>query len=257
VNGGGLSELAAAGVIVDIGVMGDEAAGLVAPFAKLVTRRRPWVIAKWAMTLDGKLAARSGDSRWISGEESRAVVHQLRGRVDAIVVGRGTAAADDPLLTARPPGARTPVRIVLDSQASLALESQLVRTASEAPVLVAAAAAAPTNRGDQLRARGVEVWHSDSPDHAGRLAALFDELGRREMTNVLAEGGARVFGALFDADAVDEVHAFIAPRIVGGPAPSPVAGCGVENMAHSLRLAKCAIEPCGDDVYVHGRVERR
>ena len=130
-SGGGLAALAAAGVVVDIGVMAEEAAELVAPFAKLVTQRRPWVIAKWAMTLDGKLAANSGDSRWISGEESRAVVHQLRGRVDAIVVGRGTAAVDDPLLTARPPGPRTPVRVVLDSQASLALDSQLVRTARE------------------------------------------------------------------------------------------------------------------------------
>src|SRR5690606_33762436 len=130
------------------------------PFAKLMTVGRPWVIAKWAMTLDGKLATASGDSQWISGEESRGVVHQLRGRMDAIVVGRGTAEQDDPLLTARPAGVRIPTRIVLDSQAVLSLGSQLVRTSSDAPVMVAAAANAPEARCHALREAGVEVWQS-------------------------------------------------------------------------------------------------
>ncbi len=257
VSGGGLEALAAAGIVVDVGVRGDEAAELTAPFAKLVAQHRPWVIAKWAMTLDGKLAAGSGDSRWISGEASRAFVHQMRGRVDALLVGRGTAAADDPLLTARPPGARTATRIVLDSKASLALDSQLVRTARNAPVLVAVGPHALAESCGELATRGVEVWQSSAPDRIGRLAELLDELGRRQMTNLLVEGGAEVFGALVDLDAIDEVHAFIAPRIVGGAGPSPVARLGFDAMAAALRLAVTSVERSGEDVHIRGRVERR
>ena len=128
VQGGGIAELRAAGVEVDVGLLAPEARRLNAPYLKLVGTGRPWIIAKWAMTLDGKIATRSGESRWISNPQSRQIVHALRGRVDAIMVGRGTVAADDPLLTARPPGPRTAVRVVLDTLASMSSESQLVRT---------------------------------------------------------------------------------------------------------------------------------
>ena len=130
VAGGGLAELRAAGIEVQSGVLEEEARKLNAPYLKLLSTGRPWIIAKWAMTLDGKIATAAGDSRWISCLDSRSIVHQLRGRVDAIVVGRGTAAADDPLLTARPPGPRTAMRIVVDTRASLSPQSQLVRTAA-------------------------------------------------------------------------------------------------------------------------------
>ncbi len=138
VAGGGAAELRAAGVEVELGLLEDDARRLNAPYLKLIQRGRPWVIAKWAMTLDGKIATRTGASRWISGAQSRRAVHALRGRMDAIVVGRETALHDDPLLTARPPGPRTPLRIVLDTRASLRNDSQLVRTAHESPVLIAA-----------------------------------------------------------------------------------------------------------------------
>ena len=134
VAGGGIERLRQAGLAVEVGLREAEARRLNAPYLKLTESGRPWVIAKWAMTLDGKLASRTGDSRWISNEASRAIVHQLRGRVDAIVVGRGTAGQDDPLLTARPAGPRVATRIVLDTRASLASDSQLVTTAGEAPV---------------------------------------------------------------------------------------------------------------------------
>jgi len=254
VNGRGLSELEAAGVPVAVGLLGDQATDLLAPFTKLVTTRRPWVIAKWAMTLDGKLAARTGDSRWISGEESRARVHALRGRVDAIVIGRGTAEADDPLLTARPPGPRTPVRIVLDSQASLPLTSQLVRTAGEYPVLVAASKRVPAGRCDQLRAAGVEVWQTAARDADHAWFELLDELGRRHMTNILVEGGGSVLGGVLDADSIDEVHAFIATKLVGGRAPGPLTGLGVPRMADAVSLKSFHIEQIGPDIYIHGRV---
>lgn len=256
VDGRGIAALQAAGIKVDVLDNHLEAKALLAPFAKLMTVGRPWVIAKWAMTLDGKLAAHTGDSQWISGEESRAVVHQLRGRMDAIVVGRGTAEQDDPLLTARPAGARTPTRIVLDSQAVLSLDSQLVRTSSDAPVLVAAAANAPDARCHALREAGVEVWQAppEATSLRDRWAALLDELGRRRMTNILVEGGGQVLGALFDAGEIDEVHAFIASKVIGGSGPSPLAGAGFALMADAKVLRNAAVSQLGSDLYIRGRL---
>jgi diaminohydroxyphosphoribosylaminopyrimidine deaminase/5-amino-6-(5-phosphoribosylamino)uracil reductase len=178
--------------------------------------------------------------------------------MDAIVVGRRTVDADDPLLTARPPGPRTAARIVVDSDATLPLKSQLVQTASEAPVVVAAAAGAPAARCEILRQRGVEVWQSQSADRNERLRELIADLGRRQMTNVLVEGGAQLLGALFDLRLVDEVHAFVAPRLIGGMggigAAAPTGG--VERMADALRLVAPTIESIGVDAYIHGRVDR-
>ena len=146
------------------------------------------------MTLDGKIATRTGQSRWISSPQSRQIVHALRGRVDAIMVGRETAVRDDPLLTARPPGPRTAVRVVLDTHASLGSESQLVRTARETPVLVAVGAASPAGSRGGLRDAGCEVFVCDGETPAARLDALLLELGRRRLTNVLVEGGGRLLG---------------------------------------------------------------
>jgi diaminohydroxyphosphoribosylaminopyrimidine deaminase/5-amino-6-(5-phosphoribosylamino)uracil reductase len=249
VAGGGIAELEGAGVEVEVGLLEAEARELNA---------RPWIIAKWAMTLDGRLATAQGDSRWISGEASRAIVHRLRGRVDAVLVGRGTAAADDPLLTARPPGPRTAARIVVDSQASLSATSQLARTAAEAPVIVAAATSAPAENVRRLTEAGCEVLACQGSSHAERLDWLLGELGRRRMTNVLVEGGSQLLGSLFAAGAVDEAHVFIAPKLVGGSqAPISIAGQGVARMADALELADPQVEQSGADVYVHGRVPRR
>src|SRR5262249_50670377 len=138
VAGRGAERLRAAGVPVTLGLCEEEARRLNAPYLKLLRTGRPYVHAKWAMTLDGKIATRTGDSKWVSNDASRALVHRLRGRMDAIVVGVGTVLADDPLLTARPPGPRTLLRVVLDSAARLPLNARLVATAHETPVLVAA-----------------------------------------------------------------------------------------------------------------------
>src|SRR5262249_19006394 len=136
VAGGGIAELRAAGIEVEVGVCEAEARELNAPYLTLLGKGRPWVIAKWAMTLDGRIAARTGDSKWIRNPASRQFVHELRGRVDAVIVGSGTALADDPQLTARPPGPRTAARVVLDRRGRLPLTSKLVRTAREVPVIV-------------------------------------------------------------------------------------------------------------------------
>ncbi|HJQ79650.1 MAG TPA: bifunctional diaminohydroxyphosphoribosylaminopyrimidine deaminase/5-amino-6-(5-phosphoribosylamino)uracil reductase RibD [Lacipirellulaceae bacterium] len=261
VAGRGIAELRAAGIECDIGVGSAEANWLLAPYRKLIATGRPWIIAKWAMTLDGKLATRTGDSQWISSEASRAVVHQLRGRVDAILVGGGTARIDNPLLTARPANRadlkRVATRIVVDSAASLSRKSRLAETAGDAPVLVAVAANADENRCTQLAGAGIEVYRCAGATHIERLNALLDELGRRRMTNVLVEGGSKLLGALFDAGAVDEVHVFIAPKLAGGAeSPSPIAGAGMARMADARQLADITIEELDGDVYVHGRIAK-
>ncbi len=254
VAGGGTAALRAAGVAVEVGLLADQARRLNAPYLKLLQRGRPWIIAKWAMTLDGKIATRNAQSQWISGPRSRQIVHALRGRMDAIVVGRETAARDDPLLTARPPGPRTATRVVLDTRAALPSQSQLVRTAGEAPLLVAVGSEAPPADCQRLRQAGCEVLVCPGASPAARLDALLAELGRRQMTNVLVEGGGRVLGSLLDARQIDEVHVFIAPKLIGGgAAPSPIAGQGVAELASALALDELFVESLDGDVYVRGR----
>jgi diaminohydroxyphosphoribosylaminopyrimidine deaminase / 5-amino-6-(5-phosphoribosylamino)uracil reductase len=255
VGGRGLAALRQAGVEVECGLLEPEARRLNAPYLKLVGTGRPWLIGKWAMTLDGKIATSAGESQWISGDAARQVVHQLRGRVDGILVGSGTAAADDPLLTARPPGPRVATRIVVDSQARLSPTSQLARTAREIPVLVATSQAAPPDHCATLAAAGCEMLKLPG-EHPERLLALLDELGRRRLTNVLVEGGSGLLGSLVDAGQLDEVHVFVAPKIVGGrTALSPVGGRGIRSLAAALKLDDLQAEPCGADWHLHGRVK--
>jgi diaminohydroxyphosphoribosylaminopyrimidine deaminase/5-amino-6-(5-phosphoribosylamino)uracil reductase len=244
VAGQGAEQLRQAGVVVDVGPCEGEARRLNAPYLKLLAKGRPYVHAKWAMTLDGKIATRSGDSKWISNEASRRRVHELRGRMDAIVVGIGTVLADDPLLTARPPGPRTPVRVILNHRGRTPPASKLVQTARETPTwVVTTGEPAP-----QLSALGCEVVG------CADVAALLDEMGRRRMTNVLVEGGAAVLGSFLDAREIDEVHVFLAPRLAGGhDAKTPIGGRGVEKIAEALTLAELRVESIEGDVYLHGR----
>jgi diaminohydroxyphosphoribosylaminopyrimidine deaminase / 5-amino-6-(5-phosphoribosylamino)uracil reductase len=261
VAGRGIAELKAAGIQCDVGSRCHDANWLLAPYRKLLEAGRPWVIAKWAMTLDGKLATRTGNSQWISSEASRAVVHQLRGRVDGVIVGSGTARADNPLLTARPIDLadmkRVATRIIVDSSASLSPDSRLVQTASDVPLIVAVGDEATEDACKSLAASGAEILRCGGATHEQRLGALLDELGRRRMTNILVEGGSTLLGSMFDSRAIDEVHVFIAPKFAGGEAaPSPVGGAGIERMASALKLADITIEELEGDVYVHGRIAK-
>lgn len=257
VNGQGARTLEAAKITVDFGVGESEARRLNAPYLKLLTHQRPWVIAKWAMTLDGKLASRNGDSRWISNETSRRIVHELRGRVDAILVGSGTVRADDPLLTARPAGPRTALRVVLDSRGAIEPGSQLVKTARDVPVLIAVTDSVLANRRRALEQAGCELFVVSGVNELERIDSLLAELGRRRMTNILVEGGNRLLGAFFDAGAVDEAHVFIAPKLLGGSsALSPIGGQGSSKMSDSWRLESPQIRQLDGDVYVSGRVNK-
>lgn len=257
VRGKGLESLRQAGLEVECGVLEESSAALNAAYLKRLATGRPWVIAKWAMTLDGKIASRSADARWISSPAARELVHQWRGMMDAVVVGQGTVRADDPLLTARPPGARVALRVALDSQAALPLESQLVQTARQTPLMIVAGPQAPADRCAALRSAGAEVWVCRGESYADRWAELLDELGRRQLTNVLVEGGGQTLGTLFENQLVDEVRVFVAPRVLGGQAAvSPVAGLGAEKIADALRLVEPRWQPCGDDLLLVGRVAR-
>ncbi len=257
VSGQGIAELRTAGIVVEENILQESATDLIAPFAKLVTQGKPWVIAKWAMTLDGKLASHTGSSQWISGESSRAVVHQLRGVVDAILVGRGTAEADDPLLTARPPGPRTALRVLVDSSALLATSSRLLQTATNTPLLVAVSEDAPAQSRKRLQELGAEVLVLAGSDRSTQMEALLLELGHRKLTNLLVEGGAKVFGTLLDQGEIDEVHAFIAPKLIGGDAaPSAIAGQGIAAMSEALQLRDPRVSILANDIHVHGQVGR-
>ncbi|WP_240911082.1 bifunctional diaminohydroxyphosphoribosylaminopyrimidine deaminase/5-amino-6-(5-phosphoribosylamino)uracil reductase RibD [Paludisphaera soli] len=254
VAGGGLARLRDAGLDVSVGLGGPEAAALNAPYLKRLFTGRPYVIAKWAMTLDGKTAVAGGDSRWISSPASRVLVHEVRGRMDAILVGVGTATADDPILTARPPGPRTPCRVVMDSGARLPLDSQLVKTAREIPTLVAVADRVLPDAVLRLRDAGCEVLEFPGESRPP-VGPLLTELGRRGMTSVLVEGGGPVLAAFFEAGEVDEVDVFLAPLIEGGDhARTAVRGRGRARMADALRLRGLQRTLIGDDVRVQGTV---
>lgn len=255
VAGKGAERLRQSGIAVHIGLLKAEAAELNAPYLKLTRAGRPWVIAKWAMTLDGKLATREGLSRWISGDRSRQIVHQLRGRVDAIIVGKNTVVRDDPLLTPRPPGPKLPLRIVLDTRGTLPENSRLAATAREAPVLVVVGPECAADQCARLTSWGCEVLAIDGPSRSARLMALLDELGRRRMTNVLVEGGSEVFGALFDARLIDEVHVFVASKLFGGrSAPTPIGGEGEASPENAVLLRFAERSIVGDDFYLYGRL---
>ena len=255
VAGGGLAELQAAGIDVEVGLLEGESRRLNAPYLKLVRTGRPWIIGKWAMTLDGKTASRAGTSQWISNPESRRIVHGIRGRVDAILIGRETAQLDNPLLTARPPGPRTALRVVVDTHASLSPASQLVSTSKDVPVLIAVGPHASVADRNRLIQGGCEIFVCSATRHAARLDQLLEELGRRRLTNVLAEGGSRLLGSLLDARQIDEAHVFIAPKLLGGAsARSAMAGDGFEEIAKAPSLEQPIIEAIDGDVYVHGCV---
>ena len=251
-QGRGIELLRRAGIEVETGLLEAEAQRLNAPFVKLTTQGMPFVTAKWAMSLDGKIATRTGDSRWVSSEPSRQLVHTLRGQADAILVGIGTALADDPLLTARPPGPRVATRIVADSRARLSPASRLVATAAEAPLLLATTDAAPEGRRQTLERAGAEVLvlPADGDGHTD-LHALMEELGRRRMTNVLIEGGGELLASALAAGLPDKLMVFVAPKLIGGrDAPSPVQGRGVARMAEAREAHGWTLRRIGDDALI-------
>ena len=256
VDGGGTRRLREAGIQVDLGLLSDRAQRLNAPYLKRLANSTPYVIAKWAMTLDGKTATASGDSRWISSARSRSLVHELRGRVDAIVAGIGTVLADNPRLDARPRGPRIARRVILDSRARLPLDGQLAQSAREIPVLLAVSDQAPPEKLRALEQQGVETLRFSNVASIP-VALLLQELGKRGATNILVEGGGRVTGAFLDANEVDEVDVYVAPLIEGGEqGVGPARGRGVDLMSQALRLQEVRTSFIDGDVRIQGMIPR-
>lgn len=249
VSGGGLRRLRAASIQVDVGLLRREAVARNAPFFKLHRTGRPWVILKWAQSLDGKIATRGGDSQWISSFASRRRAHALRGRVDAILVGINTVLRDDPQLTCRlVRPLRRATRIVLDTHLRIPLGSRLVRSARRTPTLVVTASAA-SRKVRALRAAGCEVLVLPTAGGRPRLDRLLDVLGGRNVTNLLVEGGGRVLGRFVDEGLADEAFIFVAPRLIGGrEAPGPLDGLGPALMRALMPIRQLERVPTGVDV---------
>jgi len=252
VNGKGIARLRRGGVQVIGGVLRAECEALNAAWLRFITSGRPFVTLKAAVTLDGKIATRTGDSRWVSGEAARAEVHRLRDRVDAVLVGAGTARADDPLLTARLPGGRgrDPVRVVLDTRLALPRRLALFHARSAAPTLVATAATGPARLGS-----GVEVLRCRARGGRIDLRDLLDKLAGRGIAHLLVEGGAEVHASFLAAGLVDRVVLFLAPKILGG-GRGWLAGPGPTRMAEALRLEDVEVRRAGEDVVVTGTPAR-
>jgi diaminohydroxyphosphoribosylaminopyrimidine deaminase/5-amino-6-(5-phosphoribosylamino)uracil reductase len=250
VNGKGMERLRAAGVEVVPGVLGRECDALNAHWFRFIRDGRPYVTLKAAVTLDGRMATRTGDARWVTGEAARRWVHRLRDRVDAVLVGAGTARADDPLLTTRLPGGRgrDPVRVVLDTDLSLPARLKLLRPDSAAPTLVAHA----SSRTRRL-APGVELLRCRRGTGGVDLRDLLAKLARRGVTHLLVEGGARVHARFLAEGLVDRVAVFIAPKLLGGEGVPLAAGPGPRRMADAIQLDEVQVERVGDDVLVQGR----
>jgi diaminohydroxyphosphoribosylaminopyrimidine deaminase / 5-amino-6-(5-phosphoribosylamino)uracil reductase len=252
------------GMLRDGGVEVELAGGSEASAARLLNQAfrkrartdRPLVTYKAAMSLDGRVASPTGDSRWISSVESRELVHRWRAECDAVAVGIGTALADDPLLTARIEGAgKQPTRVVFDSQARLSLDSALVSSIDEAPLIVVCAPEAASARRDALERAGAEVLVAPGRSPRARLEAALDELGRRAIQDLLVEGGPTLAGSLFDAGEIDEVRLFVAPVLVGAAqARAVLEGEGVARIAEGVRPLATSFDRVGEDLLVRARL---
>ena len=256
VAGRGVGKLRAAGISVEVGVLASECQQLIAPFKKHILTGLPYTIYKTAMTLDGNTATAAGDSKWISGEESRLWVHWLRDRVEAIIVGSGTVSSDDPQLNTRIPSGRgrDPLRVVVDSELKIKPDCRLLTQQSAAGTVVA------TTSSDEIKIAalqdaGAEVMRFSAVHGQVPLDQLWHELGRRNVQRLLLEGGAGLAAAALKKGLIDQLVAFIAPKIIGGCSKYGIfSGTGCDVMADAIKLQNVTCRPSGDDFMIMGDV---
>jgi len=262
VAGRGVERLRAAGIQVDGPLHEDDARALLTRFEAALDAPRPWVVSKWAMSLDGSIAPRRGVGGAISGRKAQLITHELRGRVDAIAVGIGTVLADDPQLTCRlvggpPDGREQPMRVVFDSELETPVTSRMLRDARTGPVVIVAGEGAEPARHDLLEAAGCEVWKMAANGNALDLAAVLRALRTRGIKRMLVEGGSRIHGSFLQAGLVDQVTAFVAPRILGGSDAVPaVRDSGFDDIETAPVLEELMWRKVGDDLMLQGYVPR-
>jgi diaminohydroxyphosphoribosylaminopyrimidine deaminase/5-amino-6-(5-phosphoribosylamino)uracil reductase len=257
VDGGGVEKLRAAGIQVDIGCREAEAKRLIAPWSKFVTTGLPYVTLKLALSLDGRIASRTGSSKWVTGPEARARVHLLRAQHDAVVIGIGTALADDPRLTVRDAPGHSPLRVVLDTKLRLPTSSRLVQTAREVPTWVVSTTDASSANEGALTELGVEILRAP-PSAEGRIdpLAALKLLASRGIVTVMVEGGAELAGSLLAAAVIDELHCFIAPILLGPRGrPGAVDWAGPATPGEAPCIGEPQWEVCGMDAHVWGALK--
>jgi diaminohydroxyphosphoribosylaminopyrimidine deaminase/5-amino-6-(5-phosphoribosylamino)uracil reductase len=254
VSGRGVQRLRDAGIIVELGLRSEDATDINEAFIKFITHRIPFVVLKAAVSLDGKIATRTGDARWVSGERSREYVHTLRDQVDAVIVGIGTVRRDNPRLTTRlPEGGRDPIRVVVDGLGPFPHDAQILQADAASRTWVAVAADAPTERIRAMERRGLTVLEAGGFRGRVSLEHLLKRLGEREITSVMIEGGEGIFTSAIEEGIVDKFLLFVAPILVGGKSASSLfGGTGIEKIGQALRLARLRIERLGDDVLIEG-----
>lgn len=255
VNGKGVARLRRAGVEVVTGVLRDEADALNRPFFKYVTLGMPYVTLKAAITLDGKIATATGDSRWVTGEPARERVHRLRDQVDVVMVGANTVRVDDPQLTTRLPGGagRDAVRVVVDSHLRLSPDRKVFAKGGPRTVL-ATLEPADGKKARRFTERGVEVWTVKGRGGRVDLRDLLKRLGKAGLLHVLVEGGAELYGSMLRQRLADELMVFIAPKLIGERGLSWTGDLGVREMAKALKLADVSVESVGEDLLVRARL---
>ena len=256
VSGKGIQILKEAGIEVAKGVMKDECDRLNEVFLHYITTGTPFVLMKYAMTMDGKIAAYTGKSKWITGEAAREHAHGLRWRLSAIMVGAGTVMADDPLLTCRIPGGRNPVRIICDSRLRTPLDSAIVKTAGDVPTIIATCSG-DADKSSLYEDRGCRIIRT--PEENGRvsLPCLMKRLAEEKIDSVLIEGGAALNWSALESGIVTKVNTYIAPKIFGGEtAKSPVGGAGVSSPGEAFFLRNGSIRRIGDDFLIESEVDK-
>ena len=262
VGGKGVKILRDAGIKVETGILEDECLRLNEIFFHYITNKLPFVALKYAMTLDGKIACHTGDSKWVTGETAREHVHELRRLYSAILVGIGTVLADDPMLNCRIDEGVDPVRIICDSKLRIPLESSIVRSAREIETMVFASqkfenAGNFADKKSELESAGVEVIVQETSGGKISMSGLVKTLGEREINSILVEGGGRINAAFIEERLADKLYAYIAPKLVGGlGAPGPVGGEGISLMKDACGLKDLRMRMLGDDMLVEGSFEK-
>lgn len=255
VAGSGIAQLRGAGVTVVVGVRQEQARRLLAAYIKLRTQGRPWVICKWAQSLDGKIATHRRHSKWLTGPESRQRVHIIRGHCDGVCVGAGTVASDDPLLTNRSDQGRQPARLILDEHLEMSPSCRMLSDVATAPVLVATRDDNAPALARPLTDKGAEVLRLPAGPGGIDLYVLLQELGNRQWTNLLVEGGRAVLGSFLKQRLADELKVFVAPCIVGGrESLGPVDWEDIDLIDHAHRLTAPTVESIGPDVLLTYRM---